>query len=105
MDEVKLKKATFTPTEVLIKSRKGDIHITIDEIESIQYERFSLSWLANLILCPEGTVWPGFLIINLNGTKRKRRGYIMRIKSKDFYRLPKAYWRKTRYYDPSEDFE
>ena len=90
MEYLELKKATFYPNEIILHEKKGDIAISIDEIEWIDYDKPTL-W--NFIV---GAPALGYLRIFLK--EKKFKSYYVRIKFSDIPKLPEFYIRKI---DPS----
>ena len=90
MESLRLKKAIFYPTEIVFLRKKGNIAVSIDDIERIEYERPTL---LNYILAYGGT-FPGRLEIYLKRKINRTKLYFVRIKNKDIINLPEIYQRK-----------
>jgi hypothetical protein len=91
MECLELKKAIFYPTEIALLRKKGDIIIRINDIEWIEYTKPTfLNYFFASGLFP-GSTFPGYLNIHLNKKINKSKSYFVKIKNRDFPKLPKVY--------------
>ncbi|MBD5583541.1 MAG: hypothetical protein HDQ88_00430 [Clostridia bacterium] len=98
MDYLKLKKAIFYPDKIIILSKKRKTVINISSINHIDYVKPSL---LNYMFASVwfGGTFPGRLEIYLNNdllTRQKcyTKLYLIRIKYKDYLKLPEIYKQK-----------
>jgi len=92
MDFLSLKNAIFYPDKIVLLKKKGRVIIEIGSIDRIEYAKPTL---LNYLFA-FANVFPGRLEIHLKNdplTKRKHWTllYLVRIKYKDYLKLPDAY--------------
>lgn len=85
MENLNLKKAIFTPTEIILIKKKGNIVIKVEDIESLEYNRVTLY---NLLV---ENLYMGYLRIILKEKLNGKRQYLVRLKFKDVFKLPPIY--------------
>lgn len=73
---------------ITIKKGNKEVFIDYSEINNLEYEKPSI---IKYILFTTGSLWPGTLRVNYKNQKGKLKAYFIRIKYKDFERLPKKY--------------
>ncbi|MCL2061432.1 MAG: hypothetical protein FWH03_02275 [Firmicutes bacterium] len=85
MDSLQIKKAIFSLTEITLLRKKESIIIDVDNISWIDYRKPNLlNWLFS-------TTIPGFMWIHLKQTVGNKKMFIVRIKYKDYVKLPAIY--------------
>lgn len=87
MDNLQLKKAAFYPTEIIFFTRKGEVHINVEEIERIEYQkpsvfRYFLAAIEVLLTSITDYV-PGQLRIYLKRKVGGRKLYWLRVRFQD----------------------
>ena len=98
MKSLQTKKARFTEKKLIIFFKKGDIIIDVSDIKLIDYKKPNL---LNYLLASTwfGGTYPGRLQIHLNKKIGKTKLYLVKIKYKEFLKLPKIYREKSgRFY-------
>lgn len=85
METVKLKKAIFTPTKIILLKKKGDIIIKAEDILNLKYTKLTL---LNLL---SGDPYVGSLRIILKSSLYQQNEYLVRLKFKDIFKLQPIY--------------
>lgn len=87
--KVDLPKVAFTSTEMIIKRKKNDFIIPLNNIKEIHYTKKSF---LNYLLIYGLTVYPGWLQVNFKAKMGKRKNYSIKIKYKDLLKFPKQFY-------------
>jgi hypothetical protein len=83
--------ANFDNKGISVTKRRNEIFINFDNISDILYEKPSVFNYLTSTAGSSSYIFPGFLRINIKTTDGKRKAYFIRLKFKDFQRLPKKY--------------
>lgn len=83
--------ANFDNKGISVAKRRNEVFINFDSISDIVYEKPSVFNYLTSTAGSSSYIFPGFLRINIKTTDGKRKAYFIRLKFKDFQRLPKKY--------------
>jgi len=83
--------ANFDNKGISVTKRRNEVFINFDSISDIVYEKPSIFNYLTSTAGSSSYIFPGFLRINIKTTDGKRKAYFIRLKFKDFQRLPKKY--------------
>ncbi len=99
-EDIEFKKAIFSFNKIIIKKRKENIIINLDNIKKMYYAKFTIR---NYLSLGFGD-WrsTGFLYIDLKEKVNKKKGYSLFIRYKDIEKLPKEIYEKIKFYIPDE---
>jgi hypothetical protein len=78
-------------SSISVTKRRNEVFINFDSISDIVYEKPSIFNYLTSTAGSSSYIFPGFLRINIKTTDGKRKAYFIRLKFKDFQRLPKKY--------------
>jgi hypothetical protein len=90
MESLQLKKVIFSPIEIVLLKKKGNITIGVEDIKRIEYKKPTL---INYLLASTwfGGTYPGRLQVYLREKVGKTKLYLVKIKYKEFLKLPDVY--------------
>jgi len=83
--------ANFDNKGISVTKRRNEVFINFDSISDIVYEKPSVFNYLTSTAGSSSYIFPGFLRINIKTTDGKRKAYFIRLKFKDFQKLPKKY--------------
>jgi len=78
----------FDTKGIDVKKGKKEVFIDLDNISDMEYEKPSL---INYLTTTGSKLFPGFLRVNIKKDNSKRKVYLIRLKHKDYKKLPKKY--------------
>ncbi|MDE6660810.1 MAG: hypothetical protein K2J93_03165 [Anaeroplasmataceae bacterium] len=81
-----LKKVQFTSKEMIIKKKKDNFIIPLDNIKEMEYTKKTF---LNYLLIFGLSVSPGWLQIKFKNKIEKRKSYSLKIKYEDLQKFPK----------------
>lgn len=76
---------------ICVTKKKNKVFIDFYSISDIVYEKPSIFNYLTSTAGSSSYIFPGFLRINIKTTDGRRKTYFIRLKFKDFQRLPKKY--------------
>lgn len=94
MNSLQVKKAIFNSTEIVFLRKNGNITVSIEDIERIEYSKPTL---INYLLASTwfGGTYPGRLQIHLNKRVNNTKLYLVKLKHKELSELPEFYIKKV----------
>jgi len=98
--EIEFKKAIFTSNQIIIKKRKSNIIISLENIKEIFYAKFTFRSYLDLGLGDWRT--PGALYIYLKEKINNKKMYCFFIKYDNLTKIPEKIYKKIKFYTPGE---
>lgn len=94
MKDLQLKNVIFSQTEIILIKKSGNVKISIDDIERMEYVKPTF---INYLLVSglfAGGIFPGYLKIWLNKKVNNSKSYLIKIKYRDVLKMPEFYLQK-----------